>query len=458
MMLIDLLVVRWRCSVMELSKNDDGVEYMVDDYFDPGDFEEVEFGGNFQQKHKEDCEEEDDAHEKTDTSAVAYRNGKDIQGIPWERLNHSREKYREMRLKHYKNYENFPRSKNEHRKDCQMMETGHTFFDFQFNTRLVKSTIVHFQLRNLVWATSKHDVYTVQNYSVMHWSSLLKTGRELLNTAGLLLPTKHCGSVGNLRTRVQISTMAVRENLVVAGGFQGELICKCLNKRGAIFSTKLTPDDSAITNSVDIYRTSGGSLRVSAANNDGYVRIFDTENFTCLGQLSFSWSVNNTSVSPDGKLLAILGDSTEFLLADAQSGKVVGSIGGHLDYSFASAWHPDGHVLATGSQDRTCRLWDIRRLVESVAVLEGRIGAIRGIKFSADGRFIAMAEPADFVHIHDLSAGFCKSQQIDLFGEIAGLSFSPDSEALFVGIADRTYGGLLEFRRTRPYHYLDSLM
>lgn len=51
--------------------------------------------------------------QKTDTSSLEYRNGKDIQGIPWERLNHSREKYREMRLKQYKNYESLPRSENE---------------------------------------------------------------------------------------------------------------------------------------------------------------------------------------------------------------------------------------------------------------------------------------------------------------------------------------------------------
>lgn len=50
---------------------------------------------------------------KTDTSAVEARNGKDIQGIPWERLNFTRDKYREMRLKQYKNYENLPRSRED---------------------------------------------------------------------------------------------------------------------------------------------------------------------------------------------------------------------------------------------------------------------------------------------------------------------------------------------------------
>ena len=50
---------------------------------------------------------------KTDTSASEARKGKDIQGIPWERLNYGRDKYREMRLKQYKNYENLSRSRED---------------------------------------------------------------------------------------------------------------------------------------------------------------------------------------------------------------------------------------------------------------------------------------------------------------------------------------------------------
>ena len=46
----------------------------------------------------------------TDTSSGQARNGQDIQGIPWERLNISRENYRSTRLEQYKNYENIPLS------------------------------------------------------------------------------------------------------------------------------------------------------------------------------------------------------------------------------------------------------------------------------------------------------------------------------------------------------------
>ncbi|XP_014501775.1 uncharacterized WD repeat-containing protein C2A9.03 isoform X1 [Vigna radiata var. radiata] len=449
--------------------NNDDLEYVGDYYYDDlSDFQGHTSADILPQQpsHADsqdsdfDLDDEDllASNAKTDTTASEARNGKDIQGIPWERLNYSRDKYRETRLKQYKNYESLSRSRHHLHKECLNVQKGKTFYDFFFNTRLVKSTIVHFQLRNLLWATSKHDVYLMQNYSVMHWSAVLRRAKEVLNVAKPIVPSlKRTGFLAQPLSRVQISTMTVKENLMVAGGFHGELICKNLKKPGVLFCGKITTDDNAITNAVDVYRNPAGSLRVITANNDSQVRVFEAENFASLGCFNYDWSVNNISVSPDGKSLAVLGDSTECLIADANTGKITGSLKGHLDYSFASAWHPDGRILATGNQDTTCRLWDIRNLSQSMAVLKGRMGAIRALRFTSDGRFLAMAEPADFVHVYDSHSGYVEGQEIDLFGEIAGISFSPDTEALFVGIADRTYGSLLEFVRKRYNYYLDSI-
>jgi hypothetical protein len=138
---------------MEQFTNDD-LEYVTDDYFEFSDFEDTEnnFSENLPPRisdsdsHDSDFEEDfETSNVKTDTSALEARNGKDIQGIPWERLNYSRDEYRETRLKQYKNYESLTRSREELDKECLEVKKGNSFYDFQFNTRLVKSTIVHFQ-------------------------------------------------------------------------------------------------------------------------------------------------------------------------------------------------------------------------------------------------------------------------------------------------------------------------
>lgn len=46
------------------------------------------------------------------------------------------------------------------------------------------------QLRNLVWATSKHDVYLVSNYSIKHWSSLSGNLSEIIDFLGHVAPTE----------------------------------------------------------------------------------------------------------------------------------------------------------------------------------------------------------------------------------------------------------------------------
>ncbi|KDP37891.1 hypothetical protein JCGZ_05773 [Jatropha curcas] len=419
--------------------------------------DENNYGG--QDSVEMEADEYDMLTKVTDTSSAQARDGKDIQGIPWERLNITRDKYRLTRLEQYKNYENIPLSGQAVDKECKQMEKGGNYYEFFLNTRLVKPTILHFQLRNLVWATTKHDVYLMSNYSVMHWSSLSSNLSEVINFAGHVAPNeKHAGSLLEGFTQTQISTLAVKDNFLVAGGFQGELTCKHLDKEGISFCTRTTYDDNAITNAIEIYDSLRGGIHFIASNNDCGVREYDMEKFQLLNHFRFSWPVNHTSLSPDGRLIAVVGDHLDGLLVDAQNGKTVATVKGHLDYSFASAWHPDGHVFATGNQDKTCRVWDIRNLSSPISVLKGNLGAVRSIRFSSDGEFMVVAEPADFVHVYSTRADYKRRQEIDFFGEISGVALSPDDESLYIGIWDRTYASLLQYNRRHTYGYLDSYL
>ncbi|XP_022855317.1 uncharacterized WD repeat-containing protein C2A9.03-like isoform X3 [Olea europaea var. sylvestris] len=396
----------------------------------------------------------------TDTSAAQARKGKDVQGIPWDRLNITRENYRLTRLEQYRNYESIPSSGEAiDKQECKPTEKGSDYFEFFHNSRLVKPTILHFQLRNLVWATSKHDVYLISSYSVMHWSSLLQNLTEVLDFSGQIVPTeKHPGSLSEGFTQTQVSTLAVKDRFLVAGGFHGELVGKCLDKPGVSFCARTTFQENAITNAIEVFNSSSGGLHFTTSNNDCGVREYDMERFQLLNQFSFPWPVNHTSVSPDRKLLTVVGDDLDGLLVDARNGKTVASFMGHQDYSFASAWHPEGRIFATGNQDKTCRVWDSRNLSLPVTILKGNMGAIRSVHFSSDGQFLVMAEPADFVHIYSTKADFKRRQEIDFFGEISGVSLSPDDESLYIGLWDRTYASLLHYNRRHTFGYLDSLM
>ncbi|KAJ0502711.1 putative transcription factor WD40-like family [Helianthus annuus] len=374
-------------------------------------------------------DDEDQNGYGSDTSAAQARTRKDIQGIPWRGMRLTREQYRHGRLAQYENYEDVPLS-------------GETAD----------------KLRNMVWATSKHDVYVVSNDSIMHCSSLSQNLTEILDFSGHVAPTeKHEGSWLEGFTQTRISTLAVKDNFLVAGGSDGELVCKKLDQQGVSFCTRIIYEDIALTNSIEIYDAMSGGKHFMTSNNDCGVRVYDMDGFQLVNHFRFPWPVNHTSLSPDRKLIAVVGDDLDGFLVDSSSGKAR-TLEGHLDYSFASAWHPDGRIFATGNQDKTCRLWDIRNLATPVSVLKGNMASIRSVRFSSDGQFLVVAEAVDFVHVYDAKLNYEKRQEIDFFGEVSGVSLSPDDETLYIGVWDPSYSSLLQFNKRHWYGYLDSFV
>ncbi|KAK6785720.1 hypothetical protein RDI58_019175 [Solanum bulbocastanum] len=407
----------------------------------------------------DELQETDMNYKIEDISAADVRNGRDIQGIPWERAIITREARRQIRLQEYQNYENIPQSDEISEKECKTTKKDGLYYDFRYNASSVIPTFSHTQLRNMISATSKHDVYLLSHFSLMHWSSLTCVKTEILDLSGHVAPyEKHPESQSEGFTHTEVSTLAVKDKLLVAGGLQGELIVKYLDEPGVCFCSQPTYDDDAITTAIEIKITVSGALHFFASNNDCGVRDFDMETFQLSNHFHLPWPVNHTSVSPDGRLLIVVGDDPGGMLVDSRNGMAFSHLCGHVDYSFASAWHPDGRTFATGNQDKTCRIWDCRNLSKSVTVLKGNLGAIRSISYTSDGRFMAMAESADFVHVFDVKSGYEVEQEIDFFGEISGVSFSPDTESLFIGLRNRTFGSLFEFGRRHNYSYHDAMI
>ena len=66
-------------------------------------------------------------------------------------------------------------------------------------------------------------------------------------------------------------------------------------------------------------------------------------------------------------------------------GEALFNLEGHGNNVESVCFSPDGKQLASGSHDRTVRLWDVETGA-CVKTLEGHLGAVSSVCFSPDGR------------------------------------------------------------------------
>lgn len=109
-------------------------------------------------------------------------------------------------------------------------------------------------------------------------------------------------------------------------------------------------------------------------------------------------AITALAISPDGNLLAAGGDDGMIRLWDPQAGQLLQSWAGHEGSVEALAISPDGTFLVSGGADKTVRVWDLATLgdpalspgdVLARLQLQGHTGLINSVAISPDGRWIA---------------------------------------------------------------------
>ena len=148
-------------------------------------------------------------------------------------------------------------------------------------------------------------------------------------------------------------------------------------------------------------------------------------------------SVTKIVFSPDGAMLASTSEDRTIRLWDVATGTHRHTLTGHNSYIYSVAFSSDGLTLASGSENGRIRFWNVTTGQYRVT-LEGHSRSVGSVAFSPDGQTLASGSSDRTIRLWNATTG---QYRVTLEGHsesINSVAFSPDGQTLASGSSDRT--------------------
>lgn len=113
------------------------------------------------------------------------------------------------------------------------------------------------------------------------------------------------------------------------------------------------------------------------------------------------------------------------------------SLKGHRDAITSLSFSPDGNLLASGCEDGTIRIWDVRS-GKQLHVLKKHEYRVNSVSFSHDGALLASGSYDETIRIWDTATGRPINVFEDHDVDVGVVQFSPVSRLLASGADDKT--------------------
>jgi hypothetical protein len=188
--------------------------------------------------------------------------------------------------------------------------------------------------------------------------------------------------------------------------------------------------------------------RLAAADGEPSARVWDTTAGQLLFRPAHQDAIQAVTFSRDGAYLATASEQA-LRVWDARDGReLLTSAGGHAGAPHAVAFNPDASRVAVACGGQSVRIWDVsaarqrdnsargRQLPE----LRGHTGEVLAVAYSADGTRLATGSADRTVRVWntEVSRGTERAVLRGHTGAVRGVAFSPDGLRLVTAGADHT--------------------
>ena len=157
-------------------------------------------------------------------------------------------------------------------------------------------------------------------------------------------------------------------------------------------------------------------------------------------------SVGSVAFSPNGQILASGSSDRTIRLWDVTTRKTIRTLKGHTDSVRSVAFSPDGSTIASGSGiwiwmgtggDNTIRLWDTET-GNHIRTLTKHTKAVKSVAFSVDGSTIASGSLDSTIRLWDAETGNHIHTLTEHEDYVHSVVFSPDGQTLASGSGSST--------------------
>ncbi|MBW2708813.1 MAG: WD40 repeat domain-containing protein [Deltaproteobacteria bacterium] len=193
---------------------------------------------------------------------------------------------------------------------------------------------------------------------------------------------------------------------------------------GKIYAAALSPDNE--------WMAVGGWLAKNPSERDA-IRLYHFPTGRLAGLLKGHDNVVfSLAFSPDSRFLASGSADKTVRVWDVSRKRAVHTLKGHKNYIYALAWFPDGKRLISGSFDHTLMIWD-PKTGRRIKTLTGHGDDVVSVAVSPDGRHIVSGSDDKTLRLWDGRSGAFVKVLAEQNQTVDSLSFSPDGREILTG-------------------------